>query len=138
MLPTGNVSLEQLVGIFGTLPFDLTFVDADDRVAFFTEGPDRVFARSKAIIGRKVHNCHPPKSVETVDQILSDFKAGRQSVAEFWINFQEKFVHVRYFAVRAEDGRYLGTVELTQDLSPLRALQGERRLLEYEGAAVPN
>ncbi len=138
MLPTGNVSLEQLVGIFGTLPLDLTFVDADDRVAFFTEGPDRVFARSKAIIGRKVHNCHPPKSVETVDQILSDFKAGRQSVAEFWINFQEKFVHVRYFAVRAEGGRYLGTVELTQDLSPLRALQGERRLLEYEGAAVPN
>ena len=136
MLPTGNVSLEQLVGIFGALPIDLTFVDADDRVAFFTEGPDRVFARSKAIIGRKVHNCHPPKSVETVDQILSDFKAGRQSVAEFWINFQEKFVHVRYFAVRAEDGRYLGTVELTQDLSPLRALQGERRLLEYEGTAV--
>lgn len=138
MLPTGNVSLEQLVGILGTLPLDLTFVDADDRVAFFTEGPDRVFARSKAIIGRKVHNCHPPKSVETVDQILSDFKAGRQSVAEFWINFQEKFVHVRYFAVRAEDGRYLGTVELTQDLTPLRALQGQRRLLEYEGAAVPN
>ncbi|HEY4931886.1 MAG TPA: DUF438 domain-containing protein [Terriglobales bacterium] len=137
-LPTGNVSLEQLVGIFGTLPLDLTFVDADDRVAFFTEGPDRVFARSKAIIGRKVHNCHPPKSVETVDQILSDFKGGRQSVAEFWINFQEKFVHVRYFAVRAEDGRYLGTVELTQDLTPLRALQGERRLLEYEGAAVSN
>ena len=138
MLPTGNVSLEQLVGMFRTLPLDLTFVDADDRVAFFTEGPDRVFARSKAIIGRKVHNCHPPKSVETVDQILSDFKAGRQSVAEFWINFQEKFVHVRYFAVRAVDGRYLGTVELTQDLSPLPALEGERRLLEYEGAAVAN
>ncbi len=114
MLPTGNVSLEQLTGVFGTLPLDLTFVDADDRVAFFTEGPDRVFARSKAIIGRKVHNCHPPKSVETVDQILSDFKAGRQNVAEFWINFQEKFVHVRYFAVRAPDGRYLGTVELSQ------------------------
>ena len=138
MLPTGNVSLEQLVGIFGTLPLDLTFVDADDRVAFFTEGPDRVFARSKAIIGRKVHNCHPPKSVETVDQILSDFKAGRQNVAEFWINFQDKFVHVRYFAVRAEGGRYLGTVELTQDLTPLRALQGERRLLEYESSAVAN
>jgi DUF438 domain-containing protein len=130
--------LEQLAGIFGTLPLDLTFVDADDRVAFFTEGPDRVFARSKAIIGRKVHNCHPPKSVETVDRILSDFKAGRQNVAEFWINFQEKFVHVRYFAVRTEDGRYLGTVELTQNLTPLQALQGERRLLEYEGAAVTN
>lgn len=136
MLPTGNVSLEQLVGIFSTLPIDLTFVDADDRVAFFTEGPDRVFARSKAIIGRKVHNCHPPKSVETVDRILSDFKAGRQNVAEFWINFQDKFVHVRYFAVRTADGRYLGTVELTQDLTPLRALEGERRLLQYESSAV--
>lgn len=138
MLPTGHVSLEQLAGIFGTLPLDLTFVDADDRVAFFTEGPDRVFARSKAIIGRKVHNCHPPKSVETVDQILSDFKAGRQNVAEFWIHFQDKFVHVRYFAVRAPDGKYLGTVELTQDLTPLRALQGERRLLAYESSAVAN
>jgi len=138
MLPTGHVSLEQLVGIFGTLPLDLTFVDADDRVAFFTEGPDRVFARSKAIIGRKVHNCHPPKSVQTVDQILSDFKAGRQNVAEFWINFQEKFVNVRYFAVRAPDGHYLGTVELTQDLTPLRALQGERRLLEYDSPAAAN
>jgi len=136
MLPTGHVSLEQLVGIFGTLPLDLTFVDADDRVAFFTEGPDRVFARSKAIIGRKVHNCHPPKSVETVDRILSDFKAGRQNVAEFWINFQNKFVHVRYFAVRAPDGHYLGTVELTQDLTPLRALEGERRLLQYDSSAA--
>ena len=136
MLPTGNVSLEQLVGVFSTLPLDLTFVDADDRVAFFTEGPDRIFARSKAIIGRKVQHCHPPRSVETVDQILSDFRAGRQSVAEFWINFHDKFVHVRYFAVRSPDGTYLGTVELTQDLTPLRALQGERRLLEYDSPRV--
>ena len=83
-----------------------------------------------------MHNCHPPKSVETVDQILSDFKAGRQNVAEFWINFGEKFVHVRYFAVRAPDGHYLGTVELTQDLTPLRALSGERRLLEYGSSAA--
>jgi len=76
--------------------------------------------------------------VATVEQILSDFKAGRQNVAEFWINFQDKFVHVRYFAVRAPDGRYLGTVELTQDLTPLRALQGERRLLQYESSAAVN
>ena len=136
MLPTGNVSLEQLAGVFSTLPLDLTFVDADDRVAFFTEGPDRIFARSKAIIGRKVQHCHPPRSVETVDQILTDFRAGRQSVAEFWINFHDKFVHVRYFAVRSSDGAYLGTVELTQDLTPLRALQGERRLLEYDSPRV--
>ena len=136
MLPTGNVSLEQLVAVFSTLPLDLTFVDADDRVAFFTEGPDRIFARSKAIIGRKVQHCHPPRSVETVDKILDDFRAGRQSVAEFWINFHDKFVHVRYFAVRNSDGAYLGTVELTQDLTPLRALQGERRLLEYDSSGV--
>ena len=136
MLPTGNVSLEQLVAVFSTLPLDLTFVDADDRVAFFTEGPDRIFARSKAIIGRKVQHCHPPRSVETVDQILTDFRSGRQSVAEFWINFHEKFVHVRYFAVRNSDGTYLGTVELTQDLTPLRVLQGERRLLEYDSPGV--
>ena len=138
MLPTGNVALEQLVAIFSTLPVDLTFVDADDRVAFFTEGPDRIFARSKAIIGRKVQHCHPPRSVEIVDQILSDFRAGRQNVAEFWINFQEKFVHVRYFAVRNSDGAYLGTLELTQDLTPLRALQGERRLLQYGQSAMTN
>jgi DUF438 domain-containing protein len=138
MLPTGNVSLEQLVGMFSRLPLDLTYVDADDRVAFFTEGPDRIFARSKAIIGRKVQHCHPPRSVEVVDRILSDFRAGRQNVAEFWINFHDKFVHVRYFAVRSPEGDYLGTVELTQDLTPLRALQGERRLLEYESSPGSN
>jgi DUF438 domain-containing protein len=136
MLPTGNVSLEQLAAVFSTLPLDLTFVDANDRVAFFTEGPERIFPRSKAIIGRKVQHCHPPRSVETVDQILNDFRAGRQNVAEFWINFHDKFVHVRYFAVRNSDGGYLGTVELTQDLTPLRALQGERRLLEYDSSGV--
>ena len=131
MLPTGHVSLDQLAALFSTLPLDLTFVDADDRVAFFTEGPDRIFARSKAIIGRKVQHCHPPRSVEIVDRILADFKTGRQNLAEFWIDFQGKFVHIRYFAVRSETGEYLGTVELTQDLAPLRRLQGERRLLQY-------
>jgi hypothetical protein len=79
----------------------------------------------------EVQHCHPPKSVDTVNRILEDFRAGRENVAEFWINFQGKFVHVRYFAVRDKDGAYLGTVELTQDIAPLRALQGERRLLEY-------
>jgi hypothetical protein len=131
-LPTGNVTLEQLTAIFSTLPVDLTFVDADDRVCFFSEGPDRVFARSKAIIGRKVQHCHPPRSVDVVDRILSDFREGRQSVAEFWINFQGRFVHIRYFAVRDRDERYLGTLEVTQDLTKVRALEGERRLLEYD------
>jgi DUF438 domain-containing protein len=130
-LPTGTLALEQLIAIFSTLPVDLTFVDADDRVAFFSEGPNRVFARSRAIIGRMVQNCHPPRSVEVVERIISDFREGRQNVAEFWIQFAGRFVHIRYFAVRSEDGRYLGTLEVTQDVGPIRALEGERRLLEY-------
>lgn len=135
-LPTGNLALKQLTAIFSALPVDLTFVDADDRVAFFSEGPNRVFARSGAIVGRKVQNCHPPRSVDVVDRILSDFREGRQDVAEFWIQFTGRFVHIRYFAVRDEEGRYLGTLEVTQDISQIRALEGERRLLEYDTPAV--
>ena len=131
-LPTGNLTLDQLIGIFSTLPVDLTFVDADDRVAFFSEGPNRVFARSRVIVGRKVQNCHPPRSVDVVDRILDDFRSGRQSVAEFWIPFVGRFVHIRYFAVRSEDGRYMGTLEVTQDVSRIRTLEGQRRLLEYD------
>jgi hypothetical protein len=131
MMPTGNVTVEQLTSVLSTLPLDLTFVDVNDRVAFFTEGPDRIFARSKAIIGRKVQHCHPPSSVDIVDRILDDFRAGRQNVAEFWIELRGKFVHIRYFAVRDKEGKYLGTVELTQDIASLRALAGERRLLQY-------
>lgn len=133
VFPTGALSFEQLLGIFKTLPVDLTFVDADDRVRFFSEGPDRVFSRSKAIIGRKVHNCHPPKSVHIVDQILNDFKSGAQSMAEFWIDFQgQRFVNIRYFAVRDDAGEYLGCLEVTQDCTRIRSLEGERRLLQYD------
>jgi uncharacterized protein len=131
LFPTGALSPEQIRGLFAALPLDLTFVDAEDRVRYFSEGPDRVFARSKAILGRKVQHCHPPKSVHVVEQILDDFKGGRHDVAEFWIPIQGKFVHIRYFAVRDAAGRYLGTLEVTQDLTRLRALEGERRLLQY-------
>lgn len=134
VFPTGQLDFEQLKAIFSALPVDLTFVDADDRVRFFSEG-DRIFDRSKAIIGRKVQHCHPPKSVHIVDQIVSDFRAGRQNVAEFWIELHGKFVHIRYFAVRDGHGAYLGTLEVTQDLTRLRALQGERRLLQYDTPA---
>lgn len=130
--PSGSLSFQQLIGIFSSLPVDITFVDAGDRVAFFSEGPDRVFARSRTILGREVKHCHPPKSVDVVERILEDFKAGRQTVAEFWIQLHGKFVHIRYFAVRDEAGAYLGTLEVTQDLTRLRALEGDRRLLEYD------
>lgn len=131
-LPTGNLTIQQLTAMFSTLPVDITYVDANDRVAFYSEGPDRVFARSRAIVGRKVQHCHPPKSVDTVNRILDDFRAGRQSVAEFWLEFHARFVHVRYFAVRDASGGYLGTLEVTQDVTKIRRLAGERRLLEYD------
>jgi DUF438 domain-containing protein len=128
----GSLLPKQLQAILGVLPVDLTFVDADDRVVFFSEGGDRVFDRPPAIIGRKVQNCHPPQSVDTVDRILTGFRSGAQDVAEFWIELRGRFVHIRYFAVRSEEGEYLGTLEVTQDLTHPRTLKGERRLLQYE------
>lgn len=130
--PTGSLSVEQLLAIFSTMPVDLTFVDADDRVRFFSEGPKRVFVRPRAVIGRKVQFCHPPSSVDTVNRILDDFKSDRQDTADFWIKRQGRFVQIRYFAVRNEAGTYLGTLEFTQDLTRERALDGERRLLQYD------
>jgi len=131
VLPTGALRLDQLKAVFATLPVDVTFVDAEDRVRFFSEGRNRVFARPKAILGRLVQHCHPPGSVDVVERIISDFRSGRQDVAEFWIDFKGRFAHIRYFALRGEGGAYLGTLEVTQDLTRERALSGERRLLEY-------
>lgn len=133
--PTGTLTFEQLLGIFSTLPVDITFVDADDRVAFFSAGRERIFERPVTVLGRQVHHCHPPRSVHIVERIVGDFRAGRQDVAEFWIELQGKFVHIRYFAVRDAAGAYLGTLEVTQDLTRLRALEGERRLLQYDEEA---
>ena len=129
VLPSGHLSLRQLTALLNTLPMDLTFVDAEGRVGFFSEGEDRVFDRNRAIIGRRVEDCHPPKSVHIVEQVVDDLKSGERDVAEFWIQMGERFVHIRYFAVRDPDGTYLGTLEVTQDIAHLRALEGERRLL---------
>ncbi len=137
LLPTGHVTVEQLGAVLHTLPVDLTFVDTDDRVAFYSEGPERIFSRSRAVIGRKVQHCHPPRSVAVVDRILDDFRAGRQSTAEFWIEMRGRFIHIRYFAVRNKDAEYMGCLEMTQDVTKIRALQGERRLLAYEDDSAP-
>ncbi len=131
-LPSGNFRLNELIALFNTLPVDLTFVDANDNVRFFSESPERIFQRSRAIIGRKVQYCHPPHSVHIVEQILSDFKSGKQTQAAFWINFHGQFIHIAYYALKAEDGSYLGTLEVSQNLTKLRALEGERRILEYD------
>lgn len=134
-MPTGSFELKELISAFETMPFDLTFVDNNDDVRYFSPGADRVFDRTRAILGRKVQYCHPPKSVHIVNQILSDFKSGEQNRAHFWINLGPRFVHITYYALRDDKGDYLGTLEVTQDLTELRALEGEQRLLNYEDAA---
>ncbi len=130
-LSTGTFSLNEMEALFKTLPIDITFVDKDDKVKFFSLGPDRIFTRNRAIIGRDVRMCHPPSSVHVVEQILSDFKNGTQSSAAFWIQMHGRFIYIEYFALRGKKGEYLGTIEFTQDLSKLRALEGEQRLLSY-------
>jgi DUF438 domain-containing protein len=118
--------------MFAVMPVDLTLVGADDRVKFFSEGRNRVFARPLTIVGRLVQHCHPPSSVDVVDHIIGDFRSGRQDVAEFWIEMHGRFVHIRYYALRDERKTYLGCLEVTQDLTRERTLAGERRLLQYD------
>ncbi len=130
-LPSGQVTPTELNAILNSIPFDLTFVDKDDRVRYFTQGRERIFARSRAILGRKVQLCHPPSSVHIVEKILEDFHAGRENHAPFWIEMKGRFIHIEYFALKDDDGEYLGTLEVSQDLTEKRALEGEQRLLAY-------
>ena len=127
---TGSLSAEQIETILNTLPVDVTFVDKDDTVRYFSQSKDRIFPRAKAIIGLKVQQCHPQKSVHVVNKILEDFRSGKRDVAQFWINLQGKLIHIRYFAVR-KGGDYLGCLEVTQDITDIKKIKGEKRLLEY-------
>jgi len=130
-LSTGSFDLNELEALFKTLPIDITFVDKNDKVKFFSLGPDRIFTRNRAILGRDVRMCHPPSSVHVVDQILEDFRRGKENSATFWINMRGRFIYIEYIALRGKEGEYLGTIEFTQDLTHLRALEGEQRLLSY-------
>jgi len=126
----GALSLEQVNLILTHLPVELSFVDENDMVRFYSNQPHKIFARTPDAIGRKVQNCHPPTSVHLVNQILADFRAGKNNVAEFWIPFGEMFVHIRYFAIRDAKGAYRGSLEVVQDVKAIRELKGERRLLD--------
>lgn len=130
-LPSGSFTPAELTALLNTIPFDLTFVDATDTVRFFTQGTERIFARNRAILGRKVQFCHPPASVKVVDQILDDFRSGRHDRAAFWIEMKGRFIHIEYFALRTPEGEYQGCLEVSQDLTEKRALTGEQRLLSY-------
>jgi hypothetical protein len=126
---TGLLSLHQLETVLNHLPVDLTFIDENDVVRYFSHGKERIFARTKAVIGRTVQNCHPPQSVHVVEKLLEDFKAGIKDAEDFWINIKDKFIYIRYFAVRDDTGRYMGTLEFTQNIAPIRSLEGQKRIL---------
>jgi len=127
---TGSLSKDEVEAILDTLPIDVTFVDKDDTVRYFNKPDSRIFVRTKQVIGRKVQQCHPQKSLHVVNRILEDFKAGRRDVAEFWIQKEDRMIHIRYFAVRDKDKNYLGTLEVTQDVTEIKKIEGEKRLLD--------
>lgn len=127
---TGSFSRQELEALLNTLPVDITFVGSDDTVRYFSQSKERIFPRTKAIIGRKVQLCHPQKSLHIVEQILDDFKNNSRDVAEFWINIGGRLIYIRYFAVRDEKGAYLGCLEVTQDITDIKKIDGERRLLQ--------
>ncbi len=130
-LDTGQLTAEQVNLILTHLPVDISFVNENDEVAYYSATPERIFPRSAGVIGRKVQNCHPPKSVDMVEKILASFKDGSKSVAEFWIQMHGKVIHIRYFAVRDQAGKYRGCLEVSQDITHIQKLTGQKRLLEW-------
>ena len=126
-----NLNKEQLAGILEALPVEVSFVDENDLVRFWNKHETRTFKRPVSVVGKSVQNCHPKHSVDKVNQILSDFKSGKRDSAEFWIDLRGRKIYIRYFAVRDKTGRYLGTLEVTQDITEIKKIEGERRLLEY-------
>lgn len=130
---TGTLLKEEVEAILNTLPVEITFVDKEDAVKYFNKGEERIFVRTKAIIGRKVHQCHPQKSIHIVNKIVESFKKGEKDVAEFWITMNNRLIHIRFFAVRNNSREYLGTLEVVQDITNIKAIEGEKRLLDWEG-----
>lgn len=126
---TGLLTAKEINFMFNNLPLDITFVDKNGAVKYFSQGKERIFPRTKAIIGRQVHNCHPPASVHIVEKLVEDFKAGRKDHEDFWIKMGGLFVYIRYFAIRDEKGEYMGTMEVTQNIKPIQELSGEKRLV---------
>ena len=126
-----NLNEEQLAGIFEALPVEVSFVDENDSVRFWNKHETRIFKRPVSVVGKSVQNCHPKHSVDKVNQLLSDFKGGKRDSAEFWIDLKGRKIYIRYFAVRDKTGRYLGTLEVTQDITDVKKIEGEKRLLDY-------
>ncbi len=130
MLPSGSFTLEELTSMLNSMPFDITFVGKDDTVRYFSEGKERVFPRTRSIIGRDVAHCHPPKSLHVVEKLVEAFKAGEKDEESFWLQRGTQFVLIRYYAVRSESGEYLGVMEVTEEISALRGLEGNKLLAD--------
>jgi uncharacterized protein len=130
LFPTGEMGLKELMLVLNMLPVDITFIDQDDTVRYFSDNKDRAFVRTRTVIGRKVQNCHPPQSVDMVEKILGDFKSGKRDTADFWIDFKDRFIYIKFYAVRGEARKYMGTMEVTMDVTEIRGLKGEKRLLD--------
>jgi hypothetical protein len=129
---TGSLSKEEIEGILNSLPIDISFVDKEDRVKYFNKADKRIFVRTKAVIGRSVQLCHPEKSIHIVNKIIEAFENGEKDTAEFWITMNERLIHIRYFAVRDKNGEYLGTMEVTQDITDIKKIEGQKRLLDWK------
>ena len=128
----GALTKQQLDSLLNTLPVEITFINENDTVCFFNKPEKIIFVRTKGIIGRKVQNCHPAASLDTVNKIVESFKTGKKNRAEFWIDMAGRKIHIRFFAVRDPAGKYLGTMEVVQDVTDIQKLQGEKRLLNWE------
>ncbi len=126
---TGKIPDDVLDLLLDTLPVEISFIDAEDTVRYFNKNGRRIFARSSQVIGRRVQDCHPPKSLDKVNAILEAFKKGEKDSEEFWIGLKDRLVYIRYFAVRDETKRYLGCLEATQDITEIQKITGEKRLI---------
>jgi PAS domain S-box-containing protein len=126
---TGILKAKEISAVFDHLPVDITFVDKDGVVKYFSNSKERIFVRTKAVIGRKVQNCHPPASMHVVEQVVEDLKSGKKEYEDFWIKMDNLYILIRYFAVRDENGEFIGTLEVSQNIKPIQDITGEKRLI---------
>jgi len=126
-----KIKADVLETILNTLPVEVSFINENDEVVYFNKNGDRIFPRPRSIIGRKVQQCHPQKSLHKVNQILEAFKSGKRDVARFWINLKGRQIYIRYFPVKDKGGKYLGTLEVSQDITDIKKIEGEKRLLDW-------
>ncbi len=127
-----NLKPEVIEAMLNAMPIEISFVDENDEVRYFNKNGDRIFPRPRSIVGKKVQQCHPQKSVHKVLQILEAFRKGKKDAAEFWIDLKDRPVYIRYFPVRDKDGKYLGTLEVSQDITDIKKIKGEKRLLDWK------